>query len=223
MVPKWVQTRAAVLIPICLPLPFTVLRRDTIRNVPFAIIRSGKFPASDAVGVGQDEDPAPAMARACFSRREQSRFCCIAQLAKASCDVGKSQIDMAFDIFAKEPFGPDFVGDSGDFGPKVTGIVGSPPLSGMAEGLAGIAGSDDMNATAPRSAVEGSQIVPNRGLAQGRIFHPRHEGGRRMGFPLDVSHSPVSGFGDVQAKVEAGITGTERDASQFAFMNAGGT
>jgi len=204
---KWVQTRAAELIPICSPLPFAVLRRDTIRNAPLSIIRSGKFPASLAVGVGQDENSPPAMACACFSRREQACLWRVAHSAKALGDVGKSQIDMAFDIFAEDPFGTDLSGDPGDVGPQVPGIVRSPAFSSAAEGLAGITGRDDMNAAAPWSAIEGSQIVPNKGFAQGRVFHPGHEGGRSMGFPLDISHSPISRLCDVQAKIKPAISG----------------
>lgn len=62
-----------------------------------------------------------------------------------------------------------------------------------------------MNAAAPSSRVEGSQIVPDRRLTQGLVFHPRHESGRRMAFPLDESHSSISGLGDVKAEVESTV------------------
>lgn len=71
-----------------------------------------------------------------------------------------------------------------------------------------------MNAAAPRSAVEGSQIVPYRRWSQGLVVHPRHESGRRVGFPLDVTHSAIGGLGDVQAKVEAAVAGAERQAAE---------
>ncbi|MBB6191213.1 hypothetical protein FHS51_001435 [Sphingobium wenxiniae] len=172
--------------------------------------------------MGQDEDPSPAMACACFSRREQSCLWRVAHAAKAVGDVGKSQIDMPFDIFAEHPFGIGLSDDAGDVGPQVARIVAPPAFSGAAEGLAGITGRDDMNAAAPWPAVEGFKIVPNRGLAQGRVFHPGHEGCRSMGFPLDISHSPISGLGDMQSEIESAVAGAERDASQVAFMNAGG-
>ena len=71
-----------------------------------------------------------------------------------------------------------------------------------------------MNATAPRSTVEGSEIVPDSRLIQGLVCHPRHESGRCVTFPLNESHGLISGFGDVQAEIEAGIAGAERDAAQ---------
>lgn len=122
---------------------------------------------------------------------------------------------MAFDIFAEDPSGSDLSDDPGDFRPQVPGIVATAARAGEAEGLAGIAGSDDMNAAAPCSAVEGSQIVPNRRRCQGRVIHPRHESGRRMSFPLDESHSAISWLGNMQAEIEARISCAERDAAKF--------
>lgn len=42
-----------------------------------------------------------------------------------------------------------------------------------------------------------------------------------MGFPLDVTNSPISGLGDMHAEIEAAIAGTEGEAAQVA--SAGGT
>lgn len=122
---------------------------------------------------------------------------------------------MAFDIFAEHPSGSDLSDDPGDFRPQVPGIVATAARAGEAEGLAGIAGSDDMNAAAPCAALEGSQIVPNRRRCQGRVIHPRHESGRRMSFPLDESHSAISWLGNMQAEIEARISCAERDAAKF--------
>jgi len=156
-----------------------------------------------------------------FSRSEQACLCAEAHSGKFVEDVGKSQIDMAFDVFAEDPFGLDFSDDAGDIGPEMPGIVDAPSFAGTAERLAGIAGRDDMNAATPRLAVKGFEIVPNKRCAQGRVFHPRHESGRSVSFPLDISHSPISGLGDMQSEVEAGVAGTERDSTQFTRV--GGT
>lgn len=173
--------------------------------------------------MGQDEEAATPVARACFSRREQSRLWAVAHCAKVSDDVGKSQIEVAFDIFAEQPLGPDLVGDPGDLGPEVSGVVSAAAFARGAEGLAGITGRDDMNAAAPSAAVEGAQIVPNRRLAQGLVFHPRHESGCCVSFPLDISHSAIGWLCDVQAEIEAGIAGAEGNSAQFALRWAGGT
>ncbi|MCP9222761.1 hypothetical protein MKP08_08385 [Erythrobacter sp. LQ02-29] len=55
-----------------------------------------------AVGVGHDEEASPAVASTDFSRREQARFCVKAQVLKAGRDLGKSQIDVAFDVFRED-------------------------------------------------------------------------------------------------------------------------
>jgi len=79
----------------------------------------------------------------------------------------------------------------------------------MAEGLTGIACSDEMKAAAPRAAVEGSKIVPDSRLTQGLVRHPCHESGRGMALPLDETYSSILGLGDVQAEIEAGVAGAE--------------
>lgn len=161
------------------------------------------------------------MASACFSRCEQARFCAVAHAAKACRDLGKSQIDMPLDIFEEDSARRDLGDDALDVGPEVTRIAGAPATTGEAERLAGIAGREDMNAAAPRSAVEGFEIVPYRCLIQGLVCHPRHESGRCVSFPLDVTDSSISGLRDRDAEVEARIAGAEGEAGQIA--SAGGT
>ncbi len=75
-----------------------------------------------------------------------------------------------------------------------------------------------MNAVAPRSAVKGLEIVPHRRRSQGLVFHPGHESGRCMSFPLDVTDSAISGLGDVDAEVEASIAGAQRKAVQIGMV-----
>lgn len=80
-----------------------------------------------------------------------------------------------------------------------------------------------MNAAAPWAAVEGSKVAPDRSLTQGLVRHPSHESGRGVTFPLDETHSSIGGFGNVQAKVETGVSGAEGQATEVAgFRNEGG-
>lgn len=152
------------------------------------------------------------MRTAHFSRCEQARFCAVAQAAKAGRDLGKSQIDVPFDVLCEDRGWPDFVDDPLDFGPQVPGIAPPAALPGQAERLARISGSEDMNAVTPRAAVEGSQIVPDRRSIQRLVVHPRHESGRGMGFPLDETCSAISGVGDGNAELEAAISGAQRES-----------
>jgi hypothetical protein len=75
-----------------------------------------------------------------------------------------------------------------DIGPEPPLIVGPSPSAGGAGGLAWETGSDEIHSSAPRCAVEGDEIVPDRSPIQGLIVHPRHESGRCVAFPLNVSH-----------------------------------
>lgn len=154
------------------------------------------------------------MRSADFSRCEQARFCAVAQAAKAAGDLGKSQIDVPFDVLGEDDAGPHFVDNPFDLGPQVPGIGLAAALSGEAEGLARITGREDINAITPRSAVEGSQIVPHRCAIQPRVFHPGHESGRSMGFPLDETCSAISGLGDGEPEFEPAISGAEGKAAK---------
>ena len=158
-----------------------------------------------------------------FSRREQARFCAIAQAAKAVGDFGKSQIDVPFDVFGEDGGWPHLADDPFDFGPQMPGIVLAAPPSRETERLARITGSEDMNAAAPRSAVEGSQIVPYRRAIHGLVFHPGHESGRSVGFPLDETHSSIAGLGDGEPEFEPAVSCAEGKTTQFAAGAAGGT
>ncbi len=157
--------------------------------------------------MGHNEEAPPYVARTAFERREQSRFDCKAQRLKVPEYRVGSQGHMAFDVFEEAPFGIELADDSPDVGPKVAGIVLAPAPAGKAEGLAGISGSEDMNLSTPRRAVEGGNVIPDRSLIQGLVFHPCHESGRREGFPLDVTNSSIALFCDVEAELEAADAG----------------
>jgi hypothetical protein len=118
------------------------------------------------------------------------------------------------DVLGKDDAGLHFADDPRDLGPQVPGVGLAPPLSSEAERLAGITGREDMNAAAPRLAVEGFEIVPDRCLIQGRVRHPGHESGRSVGFPLDETHSAIAGLGDGEAEFEAAISGAQRNAGE---------
>jgi hypothetical protein len=101
-------------------------------------------------------------------------------------------------------------------------LVDEPPIvgvalsaSGDAVRLARVARSDEVHAAMKRVRVEGSKVGPDRRAIQGRVFHPRHETGRGVGFPLDVTDSASAGLCDSHAKIQASGAGAQRQREQF--------
>lgn len=92
-------------------------------------------------------------------------------------------------------------------------VIGrAEPAPGDAVRLAGIAGSDEMNAAAPRAAVEGSKVRPDRRRMKPPALHRRDQSGSGAGFPLHVSDRAMSGFDKVDADVEPADACAHADA-----------
>ena len=96
----------------------------------------------------------------------------------------------------------------------MAGIFHALALARNAERLTRIAASEDIHRSAPWVAIEGSNVVPDRCRIQGRVFHPRHEGGRSIGFPLDVTHSAIPGAGNGEPEVDPAGACAERQAEE---------
>lgn len=164
--------------------------------------------------MGHNEKPAPYLACASFERREQARFDAVAQFAKVCEDLGGSQGEMSLDVLEEAPLRPDLIDDAPDVRPEVARIVDAAPLAGEGERLARISSRDEMNLSAPRPAVEGDNIVPDRRAIQRLVFHPRHESGRSEDLPLDVTDSAISGFRDMEAELQSANACAESDAGK---------
>ena len=125
------------------------------------------------------------------------------------------------DILKEDERRLHFADDAGDMGPEVARVVRAPALARDGERLARIARSDDVHRAAPRAAVEGSNVVPDRRAIQGRVFHPRHESGCGEGFPFDMAHSSISGQGDGEPEVEPASAGAEGEAEETCVSGSG--
>ncbi|KPU83665.1 hypothetical protein JI58_08110 [Marinosulfonomonas sp. PRT-SC04] len=125
---------------------------------------------------------------------------------------------MPDNVFKEHTLGRDLLNDPRNIRPEVARIVFALAQPREGERLAGITGSDKMNAAAPWLAVEGFEIVPNRCLIQGRVRHPCHESGRGETVPLNITHGAISGFCDVNSDIKAGNTGAKADASNFCLL-----
>jgi hypothetical protein len=112
------------------------------------------------------------------------------------------------DVFEQYPLRAYAAKDPGDGRPEVAFVSDSSLEPGDAERLAREARRDDIHASTPASAVEGAKVVPDRSFTQRRVRHSRHERGRCSCFPLNETHSSVSGFGEVEPEFEAASPGT---------------
>ena len=195
---------------------------------------SVRFPPLDRVpeqarGVGQlvpladgeDEQPLALVGRADFRRREEACRKAVAHADQSAGDFGETEAEMMGDILEEDEGRLDLADDAGDMGPEVARVVRAPPLARDGERLARIARSDDVHRAAPRAAVEGGNVVPDRRAIQGRVFHPRHESGCGEGFPFDMAHSTISGDGDGEPEVEPARAGTEGEAEQACVSGSG--
>lgn len=209
-----VHALAAGFIEICLPVWF----RSFLNASPAGLSTTqARLAFSLAVGVGQYEQPVADVRPADFRRRYDARCNAVAHALKVSADVSETEGQMACDILEETPPGLDLGDDPRDVGPEVARVILASPEPREAERLARITGRDDMNAAAPRPAVKGSQIVPDKSRSQGRVRHPCHESGCCTCVPLDETHSAISWLGDVQTEVKSCDPGAKAEAEKFVM------
>ncbi len=159
--------------------------------------------------MGENKEPLPPMRRTDFRRSEEARRKPVAHADQSCGDLGKTEAQMMGDVLEEDERRFDLSDDAGNMGPEMSWIFCPETLARQRERLARISRREDVHRTAPRAAVESGNIVPDRRVIQGRIFHPRHEKGRGVGFPFDMAHSSISGQGKGEAEVNASGTGTE--------------
>ncbi len=196
---------------------------------------SVRFPPLERVpeqarGVGQlvtlsdreDEEPLSLVGRANFRRRKEACRKAVAHADQSCGDFGEAEAEMMGDIFEEDEGRFDFTDDAGDMRPEVARICRPLAFACDAKWLTRIARCNDVHRAAPRAAVEGSNIVPDNSLIQGRVFHPRHESGCGEGFPFDMAHSSISEQGDGEAEVETACAGTKGKAEEACASGSGG-
>ncbi len=167
---------------------------------------------------GEDEQPLALVGCADFRRREEACRKAVAHADQSAGDFGEAEAEMMGDIFEEDEGRLDLGDDAGDMGPEVARVVSAPAFARDGERLARIARSDDVHRAAPRAAIEGSNVVPDNSLIQGRIFHPRHESGCGEGFPFDMAHSTISGKGNGESEVETARAGAEGKAEKKSVV-----
>jgi len=113
------------------------------------------------------------------------------------------------DVLAEETRSPAVAIDFDGALKKESLVCCAKPATGDAVGLAGISGSDAMNASKPWSSVEGGKVRPDRRRSHLSCFHTRDQCSGRIGFPLHVSDAARAGSGKLDAEFEAPSSGAE--------------
>jgi len=170
---------------------------------------------------GEDEQPLAPVGRTDFRRRKEACRKAVAHADQSAGDFGEAEAEMMGDILKEDEGRLDLSDDAGDMGPEVAWVICAKPFACDRKWLAWIPCTEDIHSAAPRSAVEGSNVVPDNSLIQGRVFHPRHESGCGKGFPLDMAHSTISGDGDGEPEVESARARAEGEAKQACVFSSG--
>ena len=170
---------------------------------------------------GEDEQPLALVGRTDFRRSKEACRKAVAHTDQSAGDFGEAEAEMMGDILEEHERRLNLADDAGDMGPEVARVIRAPAFARDGERLARIARSDDVHRAAPRAAVEGSNVVPDRRAIQGRVFHPRHESGCGEGFPFDMAHSTISGDGDGKPEVESAGAGTKGEAEEACVFGSG--
>jgi hypothetical protein len=164
---------------------------------------------SCALGVSQQPDPFASVRCANGGRREQTPFRIEPEVGKLGEDVRQPESNKLGDVLQEDEGRSHVSDDPGDVGPEPSLVIDTSTLPGLREGLAGEAGSDEIHASTPRSSVERDEVRPDRRLIQVRVVHPRHESGRCVGVPLNVSHGSGVDAGESQSELEPSVAGAE--------------
>jgi len=176
--------------------------------------QSARVRVEVAFAVGEDEEPLAPMGRADLRRREEASRKPVGHADQSCGDLGKSEAQMMGDVLEEDEGRYALADDPCDVRPEVSRVRRTATLARDRKWLARIARAENVHRAAPRAAVEGGNVVPDSRAIQGRVFHPRHEDGRGVGFPLDVTQSTISGTGEQDAEIEATGPGAEREPEQ---------
>ena len=127
------------------------------------------------------------MRRADFCRCKQSCLNRVTQIPKAFANLVESHRDMPGDVFKEAPNRLDCFDVVAYMRPKVSIVVGSESLSGVAKRLAGIASNDAVHFSTKVLCWEGFNIRPDRSRSQETRFNLCDQVRASECFPLHVS------------------------------------
>lgn len=177
--------------------------------LPAVAFREFRLPATDVVG--HKEEAISAVGIAGFARAEKSRLNAVAHSFQCRDESRELSVAIPRDVLAEETERPALGDDAEDLVDEESIVVAAAALSGDAVGLAGISGSDAMNAATPSSSIEGGKVRPDRRGSQITRFHARNQ--KRGGgcFPLHVSDAARVRHGKLDPEAEPSGTGAQLD------------
>ena len=121
--------------------------------------------------VGHDKHSLASVAIAGFARTENSNLNAVSHSLQWRNEGSELPVDVPRDVLAEDAERPALIDNTDDLIDEESIIEDPEPLSCNAVALAGISGSDAMNASTPRSSVEGGKVRPDRRRSQVVRFH----------------------------------------------------
>lgn len=172
---------------------------------------------------GEDEDALATMRGSDSSRGKHVPFRIEPERGQGSENLIESPMSESWDIFQEDCRGSHLANHPSNLEEEAAAGSGEPsPEAGLGNVLAREARSDEIHKAMEWSTVEGGEVVPDRSRCQGLLCHPRHEGGRCVGFPLNESQrSPAIAEDDLEAELEAADPGAEGEAGDGVVRSCG--
>jgi hypothetical protein len=156
--------------------------------------------------VGHNENSFSLVRCADFTRAEYSPRRRVTNLFQFSNDFTESEADMSFDILEEAELGSENPNSVCDKWPEVSWVVSSESFTGCAEGLAGVASSEDVHAVSKRCPREGLKIRPNRCWVHESRFHFADQVRNSEGLDLTKSDAAQSWDDSLKSKLKAAVS-----------------
>jgi hypothetical protein len=156
--------------------------------------------------VGQEPEALAFVWCANLGRAEQAPFRIEPDVGKITEDEWQTSPNKSGDVFQENKSWSHVTNDPEDGRPEPAFVVNSVLVSRNAKWLAWETGSDAIHFSAPRFAIEGREIVPDRSAIQVLLCHPRHEIGRCVGIPLNVTYGSAWDSCKSEGKLESSVS-----------------
>lgn len=126
---------------------------------------------------------------------------------------------MVGDVFQEHDPRFNLANDAMDVWPNVPRIIASTTTTGFAEWLARVSRSERIHDSMPRSAVEGSQVRPNRCFIQATRFHCLSHDFDGSGFVFHAADRANIAESELQSHVETCATGTKAEVVEGTLIH----